>query len=71
MKNLKTLLLTLPLFLTGCGIANVETSGGVCRGLDKPVDRLADTIIDNSEDTPEDVIVAGGQVVVAYDAGCS
>jgi hypothetical protein len=65
----KIALLTLVLFLSGCGIG-LDTSAGVCRGLDLPIDQLAKALVEADKATPDAVVIAGGKVIIGYDKGC-
>lgn len=59
------------MLLSGCfGIGRIPELNAFCSGLEAPIDRLANAILDNSSNTPSDVVLAGTTVVVAYDGGC-
>lgn len=58
------------LLLSGCGGGLTNISSGVCIGLEKPVEGLAEAVVAHGEDTPGEVVVASGRVVRGYDAGC-
>ena len=63
--------MTLTAFLSGCSGVTVNTSTGVCKGLKEPVNNLAKALEDQGKNTPPEVIVSGGRVVIGYDKGCT
>lgn len=58
------------MLLSSCSSVKVETSAGICEGLELPVDDLADALLDNQKETPDPVLITGTRVIKGYDAGC-
>jgi len=58
------------MLLISCGAVNVNTSSGICKGLEQSIDDHAKAILDNSEKTPAAVIITGTRVIKGFDEGC-
>lgn len=60
---------------TACGslgIVNQKANdSALCSELKTPVDDLANSLLDNQEKTPANVINKGTVVIRGYDAGCA
>lgn len=62
------------MFLASCSISETvdlgSTSQAICNGFETPIEQLADSILDNQENTPEEIILRGTQVIRVYDGVC-
>lgn len=60
------------MLLSNCSNSDrIPELNALCSGLEAPVDDLADSVLNNSEDTPDEVILSATKVIVAYDGGCN
>lgn len=71
---MKLLVLLPVMFLTACSTSVLDrevNDTALCRGLIAPTDKFAETVIRNSTNTPEQVIIDGTALVKTIDAGCN
>lgn len=71
---MKLLVLPLGLLLTACSTSAIDrevNDTALCRGLIAPTDTLAETILRNSSNTPDQVIIDGTTLIKTIDAGCN
>lgn len=63
-------LVAMTMLLSSCGAVSRVNEGGLCKGLRGSIDRHAQALLDEHEETPTSVMLTGVEVISGFDAGC-